>query len=189
MKYLDKNTRKQIDDVISNLASLTGVNANRLNKFIANISTGDVNDEGDVVNDSYIGNVIKYGSEYIFVKSVNPAHNGLYRISGRSLRIEDYDGEFNLSISNGTTKYVQESLIANGTLDIVLDEEFVKDLMKYKGLDPVSLYELFCEVQVTATLDETEEELVEEAPTVKEEEIEEVPVVKEEEVEEIPTVE
>lgn len=172
MKHLDKNTRKQIDDVISNLAQLAGVNANRLNKFINNISSTDTEDEGDVVNDSYIGNVIKYGSEYIFVKSVNPAHNGLYRISGRSLRIEDYDGEFNLSISNGTTKYVQESVIANGTLDIVSDEEFVKDLMKYKGLDPVSLYELFCEVQVIENLDENEEEVVKE-----EEVVEETPVV------------
>jgi len=178
MKHFDKNTRKQIDDVISNLAELAGVNANRLNKFINNISSTDTEDEGDIVNDSYIGNVIKYGSEYIYVKSVNPAHNGLYRISGRSLRIEEYDGEFNLSISNGTTKYVQESVIANGTLDIVSDEEFVKDLMQYKGLDPVSLYELFCEVQVTATLDENEEEVVEEIPVVEEEEVvEETPVV------------
>lgn len=167
MKRLDKNTRKQINDVISNLAQLAGVNANRLNKFINNISSTDIEDEGDIVNDSYIGNVIKYGSEYIFVKSVNPAHNGLYRISGRSLRIEEYDGEFNLSISNGTTKCVQESVIANGTLDIVSDEEFVKDLMQYKGLDPVSLYELFCEVQVTATLDETEEEVVKEEEVVE----------------------
>lgn len=176
MKHLDKKTRKQIDDVISNLAELAGVNANRLNKFINNISSTYSEDEGDVVNDSYIGNVIKYGSEYIFVKSVNPAHNRLYRISGRSLRIEEYDGEFNLSISNGTTKYVQESVIANGTLDIVSDEEFVKDLMKYKGLDPVSLYELFCEVQVTTTLDENEEEVVEEIPVVDEEVVEEAPV-------------
>ena len=179
MRKFDKQTKKQIDDVISNLASLAGVNANRLNKFISNISSTAVEDEDDVVNDSYIGNVIKYGSEYIYVKSVNPAHNGLYRISGRSLRIEDYDGEFNLSISNSIVKYVQESAIANNTLDIISDEEFVKDLMKYRGIDPVSLYELFCEVQVTATLDEipeetpVEEEVVEEETPVEEEVIEE----------------
>ena len=59
MKHFDKNTRKQIDDVISNLAQLAGVNANRLNKFINNISSTDTKDEGDIVNDSYIGNVIK----------------------------------------------------------------------------------------------------------------------------------
>ena len=179
MRKFDKQTKKQIDDVISNLASLAGVNANRLNKFISNISSTAVEDEDDVVNDSYIGNVIKYGSEYIYVKSVNPAHNGLYRISGRSLRIEDYDGEFNLSISNSIVKYVQESAIANNTLDIISDEEFVKDLMKYRGIDPVSLYELFCEVQVTATLDEipeetpVEEEVVEEETPVEEEVVEE----------------
>ena len=176
MRKFDKQTKKQIDDVISNLAALAGVNANRLNKFISNISSTTVEDDGNIVNDSYIGNVIKYGSEYIYVKSVNPAHNGLYKISGRSLRIEDYDGEFNLSISNGTTKYVQESVIANNTLDIISDEEFVKYLMNYKGLDPVSLYELFCEVQVTATLDELVEDLPEETPVEEEVVEEETPV-------------
>ena len=169
MRKFDNKTMKQIDDVISNLASLTGVNTNRLNKFISNVSSANIEDESDVVNDSYVGNVIKYDSEYIYVKSVNPAHNGLYRISGRSLRIEDYDGEFNLSISNGTTKYVQESVIANSTLDIISDEEFVKELMNFKGLDPVSLYEVFCEVQVTATLDELHEETPVEEEVVEEE--------------------
>lgn len=188
MRNFDKHTKKLIDDVISNLASLAGVNANRLNKFISNISSENYEDEGDVVNDSYIGNVIKFDSEYIYVKSVNPAHNGLYRISGRSLRIEDYDGEFNLSISNGTTKYVQESVIANSTLDIISDEEFVKELMNFKGLDPVSLYEVFCEVQVTATLDELVEELPEETP-VEEKIVEEETPVEEEVVEEETPVE
>ena len=100
MRKFDNKTKKQIDDVISNLASLAGVNANRLNKFISNVRSVNIEDDGDVVNDSYVGNVIKFDSEYIYVKSVNPANNGLYRISGRSLRIENYDGEFNLSISN-----------------------------------------------------------------------------------------
>ena len=176
MRKFDNKTKKQIDDVISNLASLAGVNANRLNKFISNVRSANIEDDGDVVNDSYVGNVIKYDSEYIYVKSVNPAHNGLYRISGRSLRIENSDGEFNLSISNGITKYVQESTIANNTLDIVSDEEFVKYLMNYKGLDPVSLYELLCEVQVTATLDELVEELPEETPVEEEVVEEETPV-------------
>lgn len=112
---------------VSTLSTLTGINEERINKFVTATS---VNVEStDTTADTLIGNIVKINfNEYLYVRGVNTARHGLVCLNGSVVRYEKESDGFTISFNNDHTFYVKDEQLANGYVNILSDDEFKKCL-------------------------------------------------------------
>ena len=108
---------------VSALSTLTGINEERINKFVTATS---VNVElTDTTADTLIGNIVKINSnEYLYVRGVNTASHGLVYLNGSVVRYEKEVNGFTISFNTERTFCVRNEQLANGYVNILSDDEF-----------------------------------------------------------------
>lgn len=108
---------------VSALSTLTGINEERINKFVTATATNV--DSNDTTSDTLIGNIVKINSnEYLYVRNVNTARHGLVCLKGSVVRYEKEPNGFSISFNTDHTFYVREEQLANGRINILSDDEF-----------------------------------------------------------------
>lgn len=112
---------------VSALSTLTGINEERINKFVTATS---VNTElADTTADTLIGNIVKINySEYLYVRGVNTARHGLVCLTGSVVRYEKESNGFAISFNTEHTFYIREEQLAKGYVNILSDDEFKASL-------------------------------------------------------------
>lgn len=108
---------------VSAMSSLTGISEERINKFVTATSTNT--ESIDIVSDTLVGNIIKINSnEYLYVRSVNTARHGLVCLKGSIVHYEKEPNGFSISFNTEHTFYVRDEQLANGSINILSDDEF-----------------------------------------------------------------
>lgn len=154
-------------EAIAALSKATGINQQRIEKFVSATAETVEATEFDTTSDSLVGNIVKINSsEYLYVKKVSTARHGLISIEGASVRYENEHDGFTLSFSNSRTQYVREEMLARGRVTVLSDDEFVSQLKGSLVPAETLLSYLSGSAQTPETLEETDvEEVAEETKT------------------------
>lgn len=150
---------------VSAMSSLTGISEERINKFVTATATNK--ESTDTVSDTLVGNIVKINSnEYLYTRSVNSARHGLVCLKGSVVRYEKEPNGFSISFNNEHTFYVREEQLANGSINILSDDEFKTSIEGSLIPADILLSYLSGSAYTPETLEDEDvkEELVEETP-------------------------
>lgn len=116
-----ENTQQltKIEDAIQNLSEISGIAPEVISTLISNNGM-------DALIEKYTGKILLIELNYLYVKNVEYVQNNIYKLTGTSVRVENFGDSYIVCLNENTFRLLPITAFSNNELVEVTKEEFIE---------------------------------------------------------------